>query len=112
MNIKINGLLIAFVILLIFPFVYFYYSIKDHVINSPQIAYPIIIVLGLFLALYTERSLRNKIKQETKHSLFIVFAVLVVLYAAFLFLMTWSRYSSFVSEAIDVVYFHQVIWQL
>lgn len=114
MNIKINRLFITFVLCLIFPFVYFYFLIYNHenIRFLPQYIYPIIIVLGLFLAIYTERKLRNKITPETKHSMFISSATCIVIYAVFLLLMTWSRYTSYVSEAIDVVFFNQVVWQM
>lgn len=113
MNIKINVLLIAF-LFIAFPFIYFYFLIKNNIsfLLTPGSTYPIIIIFGLFLAFFVDMVLRNKVKQETKKYLFIIFTICVGVYAAFLLLMTWSRYASFVSEVIDVSFFHQVVWQL
>jgi uncharacterized membrane protein len=101
-------------LLIIFPFFAYYSLIK---INNPlvfnvQLHYFIMILLGLFLAFLIEHTTRNTLHKDTKHSLFLILGSCVWLYAAFLLLMTWSRYANFVSEVIDLHYFHQAVWQL
>lgn len=106
--------IVALFLFISFPFIYFYQLIKSHnsLLLNPTTAYPLMTVLGLFLAFFTDKSLRDKMQTDTKNMLFVMFAVCIWIYAAFLLLMTWSRYVNFVSEAIDVHYFHQTIWQL
>jgi uncharacterized membrane protein len=104
---------IIILLLIIFPFLAYYSLIR---INNPlafnvQLHYFIMIVLGLFLAFLIERTTRDTHK-DTRHSLFLILGSCIALYAAFLLLMTWSRYANFVSEVIDLHYFHQAVWQL
>jgi len=111
---KITSFLTIITLFLAFPFVYFYFLIKTNFLPlfSPQAIYPIIITLGLFLAFFVERKMREKTSEDTKHTIFVLAVTGISLYGLFLLFMTWYRYANFISEAIDVVYFHQTIWQL
>ena len=104
----------GFTLFLAIPFFYFSLLTSNHLsfLSSAEVIYFAIIVISLCFAFFIEKWLRNKLHGETKRLIFITSITCVWLYAAFLLLMTWSRYEGFVSESIDVVYFHQVIWQL
>lgn len=97
-----------------FPFFYFYLLIINNntLLLNPLMVYPIMILSGLLVAFLIEKGLRNKLQTDTKHSLFVISVICVSFYAAFLLIMTWSRYANFISEVIDLHYFHQTIWQL
>jgi len=105
---------VVFFLFLVFPFFYFSLLSSTHLsfLSTTEMIYLAIILISLCFAFCVEKFLENKLSQQTKHLSFILFATGIWFYGAFLLLMTWSRYQGFISESIDVVYFHQVIWQL
>ena len=105
---------VVFFLFLVFPFYYFFLLSTNHLpfLSTTEMIYLAIILISLCFAFCVEKFLENKLSQQTKHLSFILFATGIWFYGAFLLLMTWSRYQGFISESIDVVYFHQVIWQL
>jgi uncharacterized membrane protein len=72
--------------------------------------YLLIIITGLSLAFYTDISIKN-IEKDSKNTIFMTAVTLVVLYALVLFILTITRFYSYVSQAVDIFFFHQVVWQ-
>jgi len=105
---------VVFFLFLVFPFYYFFLLSTNHLpfLSTTEMIYLAIILISLCFAFCVENFFKNKLSQEMKNLSFILFATGIWFYGAFLLLMTWSRYQGFISESIDVVYFHQVIWQL
>ena len=105
---------VVFFLFLVFPFFYFSLLSSTHLsfLSTTEMIYLAIILISLCFAFCVENFFKNKLSQEMKNLSFILFATGIWFYGAFLLLMTWSRYQGFISESIDVVYFHQVIWQL
>lgn len=114
MNTKTLVFFTSLILFLAFPFFYFSLLMANHLplISTPETIFPVIVIVGLCFALYIEKKVKPTLSQEKKHLIFLFSATCLFLYASFLLLMTWSRYAGFVSESIDVVYFHQTIWQL
>ncbi|HVZ11701.1 MAG TPA: DUF2079 domain-containing protein [Patescibacteria group bacterium] len=105
--------IIVFSLFILFPFWYviFLISNKYQLLNNPTAVYPITIALSLFLALFIDRVTNNKLSPDAKRIIQVIFSFSIISYAVYLFLITWERYVNFISEAIDLVFFHQVIWQ-
>lgn len=105
---------IAFVLFLAFPFFYFWLLSTHQItfLSSPETIYPVIFIFGLCFAIFIMMNTKVDVIQENKKMLLLLSKICLLLYAGFLLLMTWSRYEGFVSESIDLVYFHQTIWQL
>jgi uncharacterized membrane protein len=114
MKLNVNSLFILVILFLIFPFFYFFqlHSLQVFFLSTPAAVYPVIIVSGLLLAFCVDNSPLKKMLRETKNFIFISAATLVVLYAILLFILTIVRFKSLISQAVDVNYFNQVIWQL
>ena len=114
MKIRLNSVLIS-VFFFVLPFLYFYFNaIQFHskALVSSEIIYPIFVLVALFFSSYLEKSLRKDSQSELKKSLFRIVMTCAAIYALYLLFMTWYRYANFISEVIDVQYFHQAIWQL
>lgn len=101
-------------IFLVFPFYYFYQLLKinDSNLLSPQMVYPVITLAGFLFALFIEKNIRYKPDNNTAYLIFLSAILCLSLYAAFLFFMTISRYANYISEVIDVSFFHTIIWEL
>lgn len=118
MNIHLTSkTLIFFIIFLLFlavPFIYFDFLLHNNnfLLSNVFFNYLIMMFFGISFAVFIERAFRNKVEDDTKHSAFVFAIIGLVCYALYLLLMTWSRYENFVSEVIDLHYFHQTIWQL
>jgi uncharacterized membrane protein len=114
MSTKSIAFFFGFILFLAFPFFYFSFLTTNHltVMSSTEMIYLVIILMGICFAFFFEKFFKDKLNHEKKRLIFILLVTCIWIYAAFLLLMTWSRYEGFVSESIDVVYFHQVIWQL
>ncbi len=111
---KNYGIILLGLFFIAFPFCYFYFALtfNNSFFANVQTTYLVIMLSGLPVAYLIEKNIKHAIQTETKQLFFLIAATGVSIYAAFLFLMTWSRYANFISEVIDVNYFHQVIWQL
>lgn len=97
---------------LAFPFLYFSFMLTHLSFFETWVAYPVILLTGLAISFFSDRKAEHDISSETQNTLSLFSVMILCGYAAFLFLMMWSRYASYISEAVDVSYFHQVIWQL
>lgn len=113
-QLKKNLLIVVFLLFFSFPFLYFLFliQIRNSFLFDAPAAYPVIILTGLVFAYIIDRNIKHTLDQDTKRGLFITFTSAVILYTLYLLLMTWSRYLNYVSEVIDLQFFHQVIWQL
>ncbi len=101
---------------ILFYFAFYSGSIffKDSVNNHVEFYYILFLFLGVFYSLILSKYFfdRNLISQDYKKIFLVIFKIIIVLYALFLLLNTMSRFSTYRSEAIDVVFFRQEIWQL
>ena len=108
---------IFFVAILIFfsiPFAYLlilFGHINSILINT-VFNYPLFLVIGSILAFIVSKYLEKKINPGLKEYLVMALKIIVALYALYLFLVTYSNYNRYISESIDVSYFHYTIWQL
>jgi uncharacterized membrane protein len=105
---------VGFVLFLALPFFYFSFLTTNHIasLSNTEMIYLIIIITGLCFAFFIDKLARNKFSDDTKWLIFITSAAVVWIYAIYLLILTWSRYEGFISESIDLFYFHQTIWQL
>lgn len=100
--------------LYLFPIVYLFVLAGSFhsLLRATLLHYVIFIIFGIFLSFLLVKATKNIKNQETKKIIFVTISGLIILYALFLLLMTMSRFVNFVSEAIDVEYYHFTIWQL
>ncbi|OGH06316.1 MAG: hypothetical protein A2171_00980 [Candidatus Levybacteria bacterium RBG_13_35_9] len=104
----------------LFPFYLFYLAFysnnsffKNLVNNNVEIFYLFFIVLAvLFSFLVSNYFLKSKYKPSSKFLILLFIKALIVVYGIFLVLNSFSRYVSYKSQAIDMAFFNQVIWQL
>ncbi len=101
-------------ILFLAPFVYFIvlWNSQSSVLYNRPLNYSIFIIFGLLLSFFVAKKIINKTSTELTRVLIIFLKILVITYAVFILLMTFSRYVNFISEAIDVSYYHYTIWQM
>ncbi len=102
------------ILFLAFPFFYFWLLSTHQLtfLSSSETIYPVIFLYGIGFAFFIEKNIKILALQENKKTLILLGITCLIIYAVFLLLMTWSRYAGFISESIDIVYFHQTIWQL
>lgn len=110
----LTGSLILIGILFLTPLAYYIVLLNSRspVLYNRPFNYSIFIIFGLLLSFFITKKIKNKISPETNRVLIISLKILIIAYALFLLLMTCSRYLNFISEAIDVSYYHYTIWQL
>lgn len=97
------------------PFFYLYMLAKyqnSFIFNHTWPNYALAIVLGLVLALYCAKSLRSKISLESREILLLILKIAVFSYGLYLLFLTISGYNRFISETVDVAYYHYALWQL
>lgn len=114
MTYKSIFILFCFLFFLSIPFLYFSLLTSNRIsfFSTTEMIYIVSFICGICFAVFTDKFTINKLAIDTKRLFILICSTLLFLYAAFLLLMTWSRYEGFVSESIDVVYFQQTIWQL
>jgi len=113
MNIRSN-ILLTFIFFCLLPFIYFYIVIGSHsqLLSYPEIVYPVFFLLALLFSYIIEKNLRHELQAESKQQVIIIAGTCVILYALYLFIVTWYMYSNFFSQGVDLEYFFQTIWQL
>lgn len=97
-----------------FPFAYLLIVFKhtNSVLANTVFSYPLFLAIGLILAFIVSKYLENKIDAGLKEYLILVLKIIVVIYALYLFLVTYSNYNRYISQSIDVSYYHYTLWQL
>jgi uncharacterized membrane protein len=114
-------LFIISLVFLCFPLILFYLAFysgslvfKNTANNHIEYFYLLFMFVGVVYSMIVTKYIfdRNLISLDYKKILLIIFKITIILYASFLLLNTVSRFSIYRSEAIDVVFFRQEIWQL
>lgn len=106
------GTLLIYVFFLASPLVYFFImQTNPSVLYTAQLIYPFFFLLAVCFSYFIDRK-RHILQNQTKHVLHKIAVIGIVLYALYLFLITWYLYANFISQATDLEYFHQTIWQL
>lgn len=105
---------LSILIFLSIPFAYLIIASKhiNSILINTTFSYPLFLVIGLILALFVSKYLENKIDTGLKEYLVLGLKIIVVIYALYLFLVTYSNYNRYVSQSIDVSYYHYTVWQL
>lgn len=107
-------LTVLVILLCIFPVFYFYLvAYHPFLQNLTWLQYVVFVVAGFIFGtvICSIRFYYLKSIDARKLVLFFLTALLVI-YALFLFIETVSRYNRYLSEAIDVFYYHAAVWQL
>lgn len=120
---KLNPAIISLISIIFttIPFILFYYafysgnsvfknSVNDHV----ELFYLLFIILSFTFSILFTKSLidHNKISTNTKVLLLLFFKIIIVIYAVILVFNTTSRFNTYRSEAIDVRFFREELWQM
>ncbi|HVA96197.1 MAG TPA: DUF2079 domain-containing protein [Candidatus Acidoferrales bacterium] len=101
-------------VFLAIPFLYAYLRLPTDqtLLRNTSFSYVVITLVGLAFALFLSRQIKTKREDELKDRFLLIFGAFVSLYSIFIFVLTMSNYERMVSQAIDVFYFHDVVWQL
>lgn len=109
-NIWINSSICC--IFLLIPFIFSgLRADPQSILRNTLIVYGFITVIGIAFSLFLSRYLYHKVGVEIKMRLVALAVTLIIAYGLFIFILTMSNYNRMVSQAIDVDYFHQVVWQ-
>lgn len=110
MKINLEILITVFTIFLLLPFIYFFQIDTKPFLSNPVSVYPIIILGSVCLAFFFDRN--AKLITYQKNKIIIIAATLVALYAMVLFILTLTRFYGYISQAVDIHFFNQEVWQL
>jgi len=112
MKITFEALVTIFILSLLFPFFYFFQIESNPLLSTPMAVYPIVSICSVFFAFFIEKNIRCTISLKTKNAIIITAALLVILYATILFILTLTRFYGYISQAVDIHFFNQEIKQL
>ncbi|MBI2613811.1 MAG: hypothetical protein HYW62_03485 [Candidatus Levybacteria bacterium] len=102
----------SFFILLPPSYLHLVRKFPDTIVRNVELNYILFVVVGLIVALFSISSFARVMDTHKKEIILLLLKIGLVIYALFLLVVTYSRYVSFVSEVVDLTYYHSAIWQL
>lgn len=114
LNLKPIILSIIILFFLILPFICLQIlrSSPHSIFTNIEFNYPFFVFCGLIVSFFAVSKYTKVKDNHRKNFILLLLKSSVIIYALFILIVTYSRYANFISESVDVTYYHSAIWQM